>query len=223
MEKSKQQKNVLVVGWLLAISALLGTGLVAVVNWHSRPYIAENERLEMLRSLSAVIPPASYTNDILQGAIKVVDKKLLGTDKASTVYRARKAGRPVAVALTAVAPNGYTGPIVLLVGIDYEGTITGVRVVKHRETPGLGDGIEKERSNWIDGFIGKSSEKPAPRRWKVKRDGGDFDQLTGATITPRAVVGAVQKALQYFKKNRERLFAEPVPAELMIDLTKPQR
>lgn len=208
MEKNKQTNNVVLVGWLLALSALLGTGLVAAVNWHSKPYIAENERQELLRSLSAVIPTDSYSSDILQGSIEVVDKEFLGSDKATTVYRARHAGQPVAAALTVVAPNGYTGPIVLLVGINYAGKITGVRVVKHRETPGLGDGIEIQRSDWIESFTGKSRNNPGDSRWKVKRDGGDFDQLTGATITPRAVVGAVHKALQYFEQHRQQIFAE---------------
>lgn len=210
MEKSKPQNNILMVGWLLAASALLGTGMLALVNEHSKPYIAENERQELLRSLSAVIPLKSYTNDILQDTIKVVDEPLLGT-KVSTIYRASNAGQPIAVALTAVAPNGYTGPIALLIGIDHTGTVTGVRVIKHRETPGLGDAIEIQRSNWIESFIGKSSNNPDASRWKVKRDGGDFDQFTGATISPRAVVGAVHRALQYFEKNRQRLLYQKLP------------
>lgn len=211
MEKSKPQNNILMVGWLLAVSALLGTGMLALVNGHSKPYIAENERQELLRSVSAVIPSQSYTNDILQDTIEVVDEQLLGTEKPSTVYRARHGAQAVAVALSAVAPDGYTGPIALLIGIDLSGTVTGVRVIKHRETPGLGDGIEIQRSNWIDSFIGKSSGKPAASRWKVKRDGGDFDQFTGATITPRAVVGAVHRALQYFEQNRAHLLSEKLP------------
>jgi electron transport complex protein RnfG len=136
----------------------------------------------------------------------VLAPEYLGSKKASIVYRARKAGKPVAVVLTVVAPNGYSGPIVLLVGIDYSGDITGVRVVKHRETPGLGDAIEIERSDWIERFTGKSRRNPGRAGWKVKRDGGEFDQLTGATITPRAVVAAVSGALEYFEHNRDNLF-----------------
>ena len=184
---------------------------MALVNWHSKSYIVENERMELLRSLGAVIPAEMYTNNVLEDTLEVRDAELLGSDKVSTAYVARHSGRPVAAVLTAVAPNGYTGPIVLLVGIDYTGAVTGVRIIKHRETPGLGDGIEIKRSNWIAGFTGKSLNNPKDNRWKVKRDGGDFDQFTGATITPRAVVSAVHKALKYFEQNRHWLFAEQEP------------
>jgi electron transport complex protein RnfG len=203
---SSEHKGMVVAGWLLAVSALLGTGLLAVVNQHSEPYIAENERIMLLRSLNEVVPIESYDNEILEDQMMVLAPEYLGSKKASIVYRARKAGKPVAVVLTVVAPNGYSGPIVLLVGIDYSGDITGVRVVKHRETPGLGDAIEIERSDWIERFTGKSRRNPGRAGWKVKRDGGEFDQLTGATITPRAVVAAVSGALEYFEHNRDNLF-----------------
>jgi len=210
------QYQMIVAGWLLAASALLGAGVMALVNWHSMPLIVENERLDLLRSLNAVIPERAYDNDILSDTRKVVAHELLGSTEPSTVFRARKAGAPAAAALTVVAPNGYTGPIVILVGVSYDGRITGVRVVKHRETPGLGDGIEAHRSHWIEGFKGKSLVNPQAAGWKVKRDGGEFDQLTGATITPRAVAGAVHKALQYFEQNRRELFL-PVESHAVKD------
>lgn len=209
MIKTEAQRNVLTAGWLLALFALIGTGLMAAVNWHSEPYIAENERQVLLRSLNSVIPRNLYNNDILNDTITVLDEEFLGTNESTIVYRARKGAEPVAAALAVVAPNGYSGPIFLLVGIDFSGKITGVRVVKHRETPGLGDGIEIKRSNWIEVFVGKSRTNPAKPGWKVKRDGGEFDQFTGATITPRAVVGAVHKALLFFEQNRKLIFAKP--------------
>ncbi|MDT8404510.1 electron transport complex subunit RsxG [Sulfuriflexus sp.] len=214
MVSRNKYRNILVTGGLLAISALLGTGLMVLVNRHSVPYIEHNERQVILRSLNAVIPVETYDNDILNDSIQVTDKELLGSSAPSTVYRARAAGRPVAAALTIIAPNGYSGPIVLLVGIDYTGQITGVRVVRHRETPGLGDSIEIQRSSWIESFDGKSSTNPSAAGWKVKRDGGEFDQFTGATITPRAVVSAVHKSLNYFQKHREFIFSIPEPAEI---------
>ncbi len=206
-ELNKEAKNIVIAGWLLAISVLLGTGLIAVVNWHSTPYITENERQMLLRNLNSVIPPQIYDNEILSDNIEVVDQKLLGSKEPTIVYRARMNGKPVAVAMKVIAPKGYSGPIVLLIGVDYSGQITGVRVVKHRETPGLGDGIEIQRSDWIENFFGKSIYVPTESGWKVKRDGGKFDQLTGATITPRAIVGAVYKALKYYEKNRVFLFS----------------
>ncbi len=212
MEKNETQKNILLAGWLLAFSALIGTGLMFAVNWHAKPYIAENERLVLLRTLNSVIAPDLYDNDIVHDTVRILDKKLLGSIKEIIVYRARKDNKNIAAALTVIAPNGYNGAIVLLVGIKFSGEITGVRVVKHRETPGLGDGIDIQRSNWIEKFTGKSLFNPINTAWKVKKDGGEFDQFTGATITPRAVVSAVHNALLFFDKNRELIF-EPSAAK----------
>ena len=209
MIKLKIQKNILTAGWLLALCALIGTSLMVIVNVHSKPYITENERQVLLRSLNSVISSDTYTNDILSDVLTVQDQQLLGSKKPTLVYRARKDTKPIAAALTVIAPNGYNGNIYLLVGIDFSGQVTGVRVVKHRETPGLGDVIESKRSNWIKSFRNKSLTHPGEVGWKVKRDGGEFDQFTGATITPRAVVGAVHKALIYFNKNRKVIFTIP--------------
>jgi len=116
-------------------------------------------------------------------------------------------GEPVALVIEALAPDGYSGTIRLLVGINIDGSLGGVRVVAHRETPGLGDAIEEERSDWILGFTGKSLQDPPLQKWAVKKDGGAFDQLTGATITPRAVVKAVRQALLYYRDQKDALFA----------------
>ena len=219
MENAETKSHVFAAGWLLALSALIGTGLMTAVNWHSQPYIAENERQMLIRSLNSVIPATLYNNNILQDTTTVSDPVLFGTQQESKVYRARLDHQPVAIAMTVIAPNGYSGPISLLIGIDFSGKITGVRVLNHHETPGLGDAIEKRRSNWIDGFFGKSIHHPDSPGWKVKRDGGEFDQFTGATITPRAVVGAVHNALVYFEKNREQLF---ISNSVNNTLTSPQ-
>ena len=130
------------------------------------------------------------------------------------MYRARREGRPVAAVLTAVAPDGYNGAIRLLVGVRRDATVAGVRVVSHRETPGLGDFIEAEKSDWVAQFEDRSLGDPPAERWRVRRDGGAFEALTGATITPRAVVGAVRKALIYFRDRREALFAADPGATL---------
>lgn len=190
----------------LAAFAVAGAGLVALTADATRERIAANERAYLLRSLNDVVPASAYDNDLFNDTIEVVNPELLGTAEPVTAYRARRNGRPVAVILNVVAPDGYSGPIRLVVGIDADGAIRGVRVVSHRETPGLGDDIEAERSDWILAFDGKRLESLTPQGWGVRRDGGYFDQFTGATVTPRAVVKAVHNALIYFEAHRERLF-----------------
>lgn len=201
---------------LLALFAIVGTALVAFTYDRTVEQIAENERQALLRNLHAILEPNAYDNDIFADTTEVTAPHLLGTAEPVTVYRARNNGQPVAAVLSPIAPDGYNGAIKLLVGIYYDGEIAGVRVISHHETPGLGDGIEIDRSNWITGFEGRSLSSPSQANWAVKKDGGAFDQFTGATITPRAVVKAVQKALIYFREHRTQLFQAPaqrVPLE----------
>ena len=194
---------------LLGLFALVGTGIVAVIFTGTEDRIAAAERAFMLRSLHAVIPSTMHDNDIFTDMISVTSPELLGTTENVPVFRARKNGKPVALAIIPIAPEGYVGPIKLLVAIAVDGTVLGVRVLSHRETPGLGDGIEEKRTDWILGFDGHSLSNPEGKGWRVRRDGGKFDQFTGATITPRAVVKAVYNALKYFERNRDRLFQQP--------------
>jgi len=192
----------------LFLFAVIGSGLVAFTHDNTAERIAENQRRALLRSLNELIPKDQYDNDVYADILYVHDSELLGTDEAVPVYRARKGGWPVAVVLAPVAPDGYNGNIRLLVAVRLDGTLAGVRVLAHRETPGLGDNIEADRSDWIRGFTGKSLTNPKQDRWKVKRDGGAFDQFTGATITPRAVVKAVKNTLLYFRANGDKLFEQ---------------
>lgn len=194
---------------LLALFAVIGTALVAFTYNRTVDRIAENERQSLLHNLHAIINPDEYDNDIFADTTEVRGPQLLGTPEPVTVYRARKNGQPVAAVLSPIAPNGYNGAIKLLVGIYYDGRIAGVRVISQNETPGLGDAIEIEKSDWITGFSNKSLEDPGKRGWAVKKDGGQFDQFTGATITPRAVVKAVHSALIYFSDHRAQLFKAP--------------
>ena len=196
---------------LLMLFAATGAALVGLTYDNTAEIILYNEKLTLLRKLNTLVPADKYDNDLLSDSIEVAADDLLGTSDSSIVYRARKQQQPVAVVLSPIAPGGYNGSIELLVGIYADGTLAGVRVVKHRETPGLGDAVEASRSDWIMGFTGKSLHDPAEKRWKVKRDGGDFDQFTGATITPRAVVKTVHTALVYFNKHQAKLFADDRP------------
>lgn len=196
---------------ILGLFSVLGTGLVALVHEHTAARIAENQRQTLRHTLQALIPPNWYDNDMLADAIEVSDADL-DASRPVPVYRARKGGQPVAAVLSPGAPDGYNGEIRLLVAVRADGTLAGVRVLAHRETPGLGDPIDENKSDWILGFDGRSLSDPPEALWKVKRDGGAFDQFTGATITPRAVVKAVRKILAYFARNKDALFAAQAQA-----------
>lgn len=198
-------KNSLVLG-LFAIATV---GLVAVLQQATAGRIANAEREAQVRALSEILPQGSYDNHLLDNSIQLHDP-LLGSKSPQTAYIALKDGQPSAVILRATAPDGYSGAIHLLIGIHADGRLAGVRVLGHRETPGLGDKIELAKSAWIRSFDGKSLSNPGEDGWAVKKDRGEFDQFAGATITPRAVVKAVHKALQYFDAHQEQLFAAQV-------------
>lgn len=192
---------------LLTAVATVTVGAVAVVHDLSRPRIEANERAQRVARLAEVLGQTQYDNDLLADAITVRDPDLLGTADALSVHRARLDGQPVAALIETVAPDGYSGSIRLLVAVDVHGRLLGVRVLSHKETPGLGDGIDRRKSDWIDAFAGRSLGDPAPEGWRVRKDGGEFDQFTGATVTPRAVVRAVHNALVYFDAHRDEIFA----------------
>jgi electron transport complex protein RnfG len=202
------RRQVLISGAFLWLFAVAGTTLVAFTESSTSAAIAENERQLLLRNLYALLPRDQFDNDIATDTIELPAAPLLGTDSSSIAYRARRNGEPIAIVFNSIATNGYSGSIHLLVGVYVDGSLAGVRVVRHSETPGLGDAIELRKSDWITGFDGKSLDNPHSEGWRVKRDGGEFDQLTGATITPRAVVRAVHNTLLYYQGNTDKLFAQ---------------
>ena len=202
-------RHMMISAVLLGLFAIVGTSMVAIIYGATEERIAANERAFLLKSLHILIPPEQHDNDLFNDVITVQDKELLGTAKPVRVYRARRDKQPIAAIINAVAPDGYNGSIELLVAIRYDGTLAGVRVVKHKETPGLGDAIDASKSDWILGFNGRSLSNPDKKGWAVKRDGGIFDQFTGATISPRAVVNAVHRSLLYFSEHRDELFDKP--------------
>ena len=194
-------------GVMIAFS-VVGTMLLAYTNLQTRDPIAASEKLAKLALIEQVLPKTLHDNDLLQDAVKVPAGGDLGNTDETLAYRARLAGQPSAVVLEAIAPDGYSGNIKLLIAIKTNGEIAGVRVLAHKETPGLGDYIDLAHSNWIKkNFDGQSLTKTGDDAWKVKKDGGSFDYMAGATITPRAVVKAVHKALQYFKQHQQEIFA----------------
>jgi Na+-translocating ferredoxin:NAD+ oxidoreductase subunit G len=198
----------------LSLAAAVGAAVVllALVHDATRDRVTASERAHRAAAFDRVLGNASYDNDLLADRIEVRDPELLGTDASLPVYRARLAGRPVAAILETVAPDGYSGSIRLLVGVTPDGRLLGVRVLQHQETPGLGDAIEEGRSDWIRSFDGRSLERPLTARWKVRKDGGDFDQLTGATVTPRAVLAAVRNTLVFVERQGPALFAPAPPS-----------
>lgn len=200
-------RNMIISALVLALFAMAGTFFVSFTFDNTIDRINENKRIALLNALHVLISPAEHDNDIFNDFIQVTNKDLLGNHKPVNVYRARKENQPVAVIINSVAPDGYNGDVELLVAIRYNGTLAGVRVVQHKETPGLGDAIDENRSDWILGFKQHSLTNPDKKGWAVKKDGGQFDQFTGATITPRAIVKAVYNTLRYYKEHRDELFS----------------
>ncbi|NNM82302.1 MAG: electron transport complex subunit RsxG [Burkholderiales bacterium] len=192
---------------MLAFSAIM-TALLAFTFAMTRDLIAKSEEQEKLALIEEVLPASLSDNDLLKDSVTLAPDPLLGNTSPITAYRARLKGKPSAAVLEAIAPDGYGGKISLLVAILADGEISGVRVVSQNETPGLGDYIEIAKSKWITLFDRLSLQSVPDAGWHVKKDGGRFDYMTGATVTPRAVVKAVHKALLYFSKNRETIFGE---------------
>ncbi len=190
----------------LLVFALIGTALLAITYQLTHEPIARSEEAEKLKLVSQIAPAETYDNDIIKDTAELAADKLLGNDDTTVVYRGRLKEQPSIAVLQVIAPDGYSGRISLIISIHGNGKISGVRVISHKETPGLGDYIEIAKNKWITIFDGKSLDDPKDSDWKVKKDGGSFDYMAGATITPRAVVKAVHKALQYFAHHRDEMF-----------------
>lgn len=195
----------------LLFFALIGTALLAITYQLTHDPIVRSEEKEKLKLVTQIAPSTTYDNDIIKDTAELAADKLLGNDDTTVAYLGRLNGQPSIAVLQVIAPDGYSGKIRLIIAIHSDGRIGGVRVISHKETPGLGDYIEIARNKWITGFDGTSLDNPKDSDWKVKKDGGSFDYMAGATITPRAVVKAVHKALQYFAANRDKLFAANTP------------
>lgn len=191
---------------VLSFYVLLGVGLLLIVKYATHEMIENAEKANKLAAFDQVLPAKYYTNDPFKDTKQFTDPKLLGEDTPVTFYRARKNGKPAGVIFEAVAPDGYSGKIRILLGVFPDGRISGVRVLHHKETPGLGDKIELRKSKWILSFNGMKLRDDNAANWRVKKDGGVFDQFTGATITPRAVVKAVRKAMQFVNQQGSKLY-----------------
>lgn len=193
----------------LSAFVLLCIVVLLIVRAFSEPKILQAEQENLLATFNQVLPSKLYDNLPLNDTTQIREPqylKKLASSEPVTVYRARLNNQPAGVILQTIAPDGYSGNIYLLIGIRANGKISGVRVLKHRETPGLGDKIEIEKDNWITTFNQTSLNQPSAKNWAVKKDGGEFDQFTGATITPRAVVKAVRNSLEVVHQLGDTLY-----------------
>ena len=189
---------------LLGLFALITAAILAGTQLGTKERIAAAEKAAAQKALLEIVPLERHNNDLLLDTMTIDNTywKALGLKQGGEINIARDHGVAVAAIVPAIAPDGYSGEIKLIIGINADGTIAGVRALTHNETPGLGDKVDIKKSPWVLGFNGKSLENPPLAKWAVKKDGGDFDQFTGATITPRAVVNQVKRALVYFAESK---------------------
>ncbi len=198
---------------ILFVFVIIFTGFLSGAYLWTKPAIEASAAEEKMKLVDEVLPRSEYDNNLLTDTLALPPTAELGLADPSTVYRARRAGQPVATVIEAVAPDGYAGKIRLILAIRADGRVAGVRVTQHKETPGLGDYIEPKKDKnklhpWITQFTGLSLADVSDKDWKVKKDGGRIDYHAGATVTPRAVTKAVLKAAHWVDANRDRLFAE---------------
>ena len=191
----------------LIMAAFAGAAaiLLALVYHNAAPILAQHQQEALLAQLNSLIPANRYNNDLTTDTLDI-SAPTLDAKNPVKIFRARLDNKPIASLLLVTAPNGYNGDIHLLVAIWADGSVAGVRVLSHKETPGLGDYIEDKRSPWVHQFEGKSLKEPAPERWKVKKDGGIFTYNTGATITPRAIVGAITRTLIWVSEHQDIVY-----------------
>jgi Na+-translocating ferredoxin:NAD+ oxidoreductase subunit G len=202
---------------LLGACALIAIGALTVVDYATQTPIAR-VRAEMQRAaLAEVLPPARYDNDPLKDSVLVLAPRWLGRDTPVRVWRGRLGDQPSVLAMETTAPEGYSGDIELLLGVDASATVIAARVTRHAETPGLGDPIERKRSDWIDSFNGRDLANTPQPRWTVRREGGDFDQFSGATITPRAVARGLGRTLAFLQRHGAAVWAAEPDARLMFE------
>lgn len=205
----------------LGLFAIVTAGSIGLAQVATKERIEHNVQIAQAKALHEIVPRHSYDNDLLNDTISLSEHvhgdeihakwnvRLLGPIAEDAVaYVARKDGKAHTVILPATAPDGYTTNIDMIVGIKLDGSLAGVRVIEHKETPGLGDKIEAKKHPWIQQFAGLSLTQPEEKSWAVKKDGGEFDQFTGATITPRAVVRSVKLAMKFYQQHGQELAAD---------------
>jgi electron transport complex protein RnfG len=200
-------KKVSITASAMIIFSLVASAALSISYFLTKTPIEESDARAKRMFLNQVVPSNLYDNNLVKDTISVEPNPLIGNKKNIDIYRAKKNNQVIAVIIETIAPDGYSGEIKTLVGVDQKDKILGVRVITHKETPGLGDYIEVDKSHWIKNFNLKSLDEMGEKEWAVKKDGGDFDYVSGATITSRAVIKSTYKSLLYVKENKKRLFA----------------
>lgn len=200
-------------GVTLAAIAAVCTALVAATYKVTAERIAANEQAWLEQSLTPALSGVFFDGSVTESMLVLSPPHELPGNDDAIIYRVYAENEPVAALFVVSARDGYAGPIRILVGVDMTGTVTGIRIVEHRETPGLGDRIDQTRSDWVYQFDGRSLGDPVEARWLLTTDGGDFDQITGASVTPRAVIKAIRETLLYFAANRDAIFTAPATGE----------
>ena len=200
-------------GVTLAAIAAICTLLVAATFQMTAERIEANEQAWLERSLEPALSGVFFEGSVTESKLEIPPPHDLPGNDTAIIYRVFAEDAPVAALFAVTARDGYAGPIRILVGVGIDGMVTGVRIVEHRETPGLGDRIDQSRSDWVYQFDGRSIADPVEASWLLEVDGGEFDQLTGASVTPRAVIKAIRDTLLFFDANRDEIFIVPVDEE----------
>ena len=201
------EQTIIKTGATLAVIAAICTTLVAATYQITRERIVANDKALLEQALQPALAGVFYEGGVSESRLVMLPPHDLPGSDAALIYRVYAQDKPVAALFAVTARDGFSGVIRILVGVEFDGTITGVRILQHRETPGLGDKIESTRSDWIFQFDGQSMGNPEVTGWAIRNDGGEFDQLTGASVTPRAVIGAIRDTLLYFAEHRDEVFA----------------
>ena len=201
------EQTIIKTGATLAVIAAICTTLVAATYQLTSERIVANEKALLEQALQPALAGIFYEGSVSESRLVMLPPHDLPGNDTALIYRVYAQDKPVAALFAVTARDGFSGLIRILVGVEFDGTITGVRILQHRETPGLGDKIESARSDWIFQFDGRSMGNPEVTGWAIRNDGGEFDQLTGASVTPRAVIGAIRDTLLYFDEHRDEIFA----------------
>jgi len=207
VEERKSAASIWQGGIILGALAALCTALVATTHHYAEPLIKANEQAFLEESLKPVLGGIKYQNEIKKSMLTLPLPHGLPGNEPAVIYRIYADGVPAAALFVVSAPDGFAGPIKILIGVRMDGSITTVRILQHHETPGLGDGIDASKSDWQLQFDNASLTAPDRKSWSIRRDGGVFDQLTGASITPRAIIRAIKETLEYFEANTKEIFA----------------